>query len=109
MSCSCPDSATMCKHVAAAMYGVGARFDRQPELLFTLRRVEQEELIAQATAAEVSRRGNRKTIASEELGSVFGIDLAEAPPAPTARARPPGRKARSPVSAKKRGRKTARS
>ncbi|MFM0150661.1 SWIM zinc finger family protein, partial [Paraburkholderia sp. RL18-085-BIA-A] len=38
-SCSCPDWASMCKHIAAVLYGVGARLDQQPELLFALRRV----------------------------------------------------------------------
>jgi len=81
MTCSCPDWATMCKHVAAVMYGVGARLDHQPELLFTLRKVDHGELIAAATGAAVSkRRPQRKTLASEELGSVFGIELAAAPP-----------------------------
>ncbi|PKN04802.1 MAG: hypothetical protein CVU74_05075, partial [Deltaproteobacteria bacterium HGW-Deltaproteobacteria-9] len=40
LDCSCPDWATMCKHVAAVLYGVGARLDAQPELLFTLRQVD---------------------------------------------------------------------
>ena len=31
----------MCKHVAAVLYGVGARLDQQPELLFVLRGVDQ--------------------------------------------------------------------
>src|SRR5215475_7098744 len=47
-SCSCPDSARMCKHIAAALYGIGARLDKQPELLFTLREVNQEDLITHA-------------------------------------------------------------
>ena len=38
--CSCPDAASMCKHVAASLYGVGARFDSEPELLFRLRGVD---------------------------------------------------------------------
>lgn len=100
MTCSCPDWAAMCKHVAAVMYGVGARLDEQPELLFTLRNVDHGELIAQAADVEVSRRSGRKTLASHELGSVFGIELAEAPRAPSPRAKPPARKARPPVSAK---------
>jgi len=76
MECSCPDWATMCKHVAAVLYGVGARLDHQPELLFTLRKVDQAELIAQATDFEVTRgRSKRKTLANDELGSVFGIEL----------------------------------
>ena len=46
LSCSCPDWAAMCKHVAAVLYGVGARLDAEPELLFTLRGVDPAELIA---------------------------------------------------------------
>ena len=47
-TCSCPDWASMCKHVAAVLYGIGARLDHQPELLFTLRKVDQHDLIANA-------------------------------------------------------------
>jgi len=76
MDCSCPDSATMCKHVAAVMYGVGARLDQQPELLFVLRNTNHVDLIAQAADFEVTRKGSgRKTIADDALGSVFGIVL----------------------------------
>ena len=46
MSCSCPDWADMCKHVAAALYGVGARLDSDPDLLFTLRGVDRAELVS---------------------------------------------------------------
>jgi uncharacterized Zn finger protein len=42
LKCSCPDWAGMCKHVAAALYGVGARLDEQPHLLFLLRQVDQQ-------------------------------------------------------------------
>lgn len=94
MSCSCPDWAAMCKHVAAVMYGVGARLDEQPQLLFTLRKVDYNELIAQAADLEVSRRSSRKTLASEDLGSVFGIELAQVPRAPALRGKPAARKAR---------------
>src|SRR4029077_7199476 len=45
LKCSCPDWAGMCKHVAATLYGVGARLDTAPELLFTLRHVDHLELI----------------------------------------------------------------
>lgn len=44
-SCSCPDWASMCKHVAATLYGVGARFDHDPTLFFTLRNIEFAELL----------------------------------------------------------------
>jgi uncharacterized Zn finger protein len=47
-SCSCPDSAGMCKHIAAVLYGVGARLDQQPDLLFRLRQVNAKDLVAQA-------------------------------------------------------------
>ena len=43
-TCSCPDWASMCKHVAAVLYGIGARLDQQPELLFRLRAVDGAEL-----------------------------------------------------------------
>jgi len=36
-NCSCPDWADLCKHLAAVLYGIGARLDSQPELLFVLR------------------------------------------------------------------------
>ena len=76
MECSCPDWATMCKHVAAVMYGVGARLDLKPELLFTLRNVDHVELIAQATDLAVNRKGTaRKTLSDDVLGDVFGIEL----------------------------------
>lgn len=77
LSCSCPDWATMCKHVAAALYGVGARLDLEPEMLFMLRGVEPAELIAAAvTDAPATRKsGRRRTLKSDNLSSVFGIDL----------------------------------
>ena len=76
MKCSCPDWATMCKHVAAVMYGVGTRLDEQPELLFTLRNVDPAELIAQVADLAVNRKGpSRKTLAADVLGDIFGIEL----------------------------------
>src|SRR5438876_354730 len=55
LDCSCPDSATVCKHVAAVLYGVGTRLDARPELFFLLRQVDQAELLSSATTATVSR------------------------------------------------------
>jgi uncharacterized Zn finger protein len=82
MRCSCPDSAGMCKHIAAVMYGIGARLDEQPELLFVLRKVDHLELIAGAieapTVGKPGAKGRKKTIAAEALGDVFGIEMAEA-------------------------------
>ena len=81
MSCSCPDFATMCKHVAAVLYGVGARLDTKPELLFRLRGVDHLELIAGAASAKVTAApsGTRRRLASDELSGIFGIDLETAP------------------------------
>jgi uncharacterized Zn finger protein len=77
MSCSCPDRAGMCKHVAATLYGVGNRLDFQPELLFTLRQVDQMELIAQGARPIIIPAGKRKFIAAADLTDVFGIEFDE--------------------------------
>ena len=83
-TCSCPDWASMCKHVAAVLYGIGARLDRQPELLFTLRKVDQQDLIATA-GSDLSTKGKRpagtKVLASDDLSDLFGIEIAPAKPA----------------------------
>lgn len=78
--CDCPDWAEMCKHVAAVLYGVGARLDHTPEMLFTLRGVNHEELVdISATVADVSKSGStRRRIATGALADVFGIDMADA-------------------------------
>jgi uncharacterized Zn finger protein len=55
-ACSCPDHASMCKHVAAVLYGVGARLDRSPELLFRLRAVDETEMLSNLEAALLDRR-----------------------------------------------------
>ncbi len=76
--CDCPDWAGMCKHIAAVMYGVGARLDVSPDLLFTLRGVDHQELIAVDTEAAVSvatSSGKSKKLAASNLSDVFGIDL----------------------------------
>ncbi len=86
LDCSCPDWADLCKHVAASLYGVGARLDQKPELLFLLRGVDPSELISRASAAEAVRQAvpaeGVPQIADKELAEVFGIELAAAAPAP---------------------------
>ena len=89
--CSCPDSASMCKHVAAALYGVGARLDSQPELLFRLRHVDPAQLILQAGnfAAPQAASGAGQGLDGMDLSALFGIDLGEVPlAAPPATAAP---------------------
>ena len=74
LACSCPDWATMCKHVAAALYGVGHRLDHQPDLLFLLRDVDAAELIATEIALP-GREAASDVLADEALSDIFGIDL----------------------------------
>jgi len=77
--CDCPDWADMCKHVAAVLYGVGARLDHSPEMLFLLRGVNHEELIDVSTAiTSVAKAGtSRRRIAATGLADVFGVEMAE--------------------------------
>ena len=75
--CSCPDSASLCKHVAATLYGVGARLDTAPELLFKLCGVDAEELVSRAAAGAIagSKAVAKEKVLDGDLASVFGIDL----------------------------------
>jgi uncharacterized Zn finger protein len=80
LSCSCPDSAGMCKHVAAVLYGIGARFDEQPELLFLLRGVDEKDLIVhagQSIAIETRAPARSKVLGGEDLADIFGLDIAQ--------------------------------
>ncbi|MEO7037172.1 MAG: SWIM zinc finger family protein [Polyangiaceae bacterium] len=94
MSCSCPDWAGLCKHLAAVLYGVGARLDSSPELLFTLRGVDPSELVAEGAAAPVSKakaagKSSRQVLSASSLADVFGIELEHG--APTRVSVPPAR------------------
>jgi len=74
MQCSCPDWATMCKHVAAVLYGVGSRLDSRPDLLFVLRGVDAGELIATEIALPAARPAEA-VLDESRLGDIFGIEL----------------------------------
>lgn len=77
-SCSCPDYASMCKHVAAVLYGVGARLDEQPELLFRLRAVDEMELVAHVDATLPAARqapAPGRVLDSDDLSAMFGLDM----------------------------------
>lgn len=113
MSCSCPDWADMCKHVAAVMYGAGARLDSQPDLLFTLRGVDRTELIAEAGAdLQMTRTGiaTEHLLAEDDVAALFGIEMAPEAETTTKKARPvPSAKefpAREALPAKKRKKPT---
>jgi uncharacterized Zn finger protein len=95
LDCSCPDWADMCKHVAAVLYGVGARLDENPELFFTLRGVDMQQLItaASATAATPIAGGAApdKALAGADLSEILGVELESPTPAmANGRAKGPG-------------------
>ena len=77
LSCDCPDWAVMCKHVAAVLYGIGARLDHKPELLFLLRNVDHEELITAELDVRTATggQGKRRRLATQDLSGVFGVEI----------------------------------
>lgn len=76
LNCSCPDWADMCKHVAAVLYGVGARLDEEPELLFKLRHVDHLDLINKATLKVPTKQNSkRQVIMDQNLSNLFGIEI----------------------------------
>lgn len=78
--CSCPDWALMCKHVAAALYGVGARLDHDPTLFFELRGIDIGRFVDVALANRVERmlenaqKPSRRIMEDEENAQkIFGV------------------------------------
>ncbi len=90
IQCSCPDWAHVCKHVAAVMYGVGARLDESPELLFLLRGVDHRQLVAEELKIPQSNRN--KPQVSGDLADIFGIELETSPAKPARRVKKTGAK-----------------
>ncbi len=87
-SCSCPDGAFLCKHVAAALYGVGNRLDTRPELLFALRQVDQQALLRQAALPSLAAAASAQTLDDMDLADVFGLDIDGEVSGPPAVAKP---------------------
>ena len=86
--CSCPDSAAMCKHVAATLYAIGARLDAEPELLFGLRKVDAQELIAgagQSGPPVQELPGVGRILDASKVSDLFGIDFGATLPRPSAK------------------------
>jgi len=77
--CSCPDWASMCKHVAAALYGIGARFDEDPTLFFTLRDIEFAELLKKSVDEKMSSmlknagKLTKRTLTDIDTYELFGV------------------------------------
>lgn len=78
-SCSCPDWAYMCKHVAAVLYGTGTRLDDNPLLFFTLRDIDSERFIKKSvekkTGLMLKNAGNKSSrcIEEKDITGLFGI------------------------------------
>jgi uncharacterized Zn finger protein len=86
-SCSCPDYASMCKHVAASLLGVGVRLDAKPELLFRLRGVDENDLVGDIGSLPMTKQGPAvgKVLEADDMAALFGLDMGEAEsPAPVA-------------------------
>jgi uncharacterized Zn finger protein len=78
LSCSCPDWADMCKHVAATLYGVGARLDEKPQLLFALRGVDESDLLAGAEKGlPVKSASPAKVFDGDDIAALFGLEMAD--------------------------------
>lgn len=79
-SCSCPDWALMCKHVAATLYGIGARFDENPLMFFELRGIDVNRFIDVTLANKVekmlvnaSKPKSERIMDSDRLTELFGV------------------------------------
>jgi uncharacterized Zn finger protein len=79
LGCSCPDWAEMCKHVAAVLYGVGARLDSDPMLFFTLRSIDFSELLKKSVEEKINSmlknagRKSARTIDDADIAELFGL------------------------------------
>jgi len=80
-SCSCPDWASMCKHVAATLYGISARLDENPMLFFKLRKANVNDLISEAVAEKTEKllkkagKKSARVIEDADMGDMFGIEM----------------------------------
>jgi len=92
LSCSCPDGAYMCKHVAATLYGVGARLDGTPDLFFTLRGADMQELITAASSNAAGLAPAAGGLDAGDLSAIFGVEI-ESAAAPVSSRKLPARKA----------------
>ena len=79
--CSCPDIAYMCKHVAAVLYGIGARFDIDAKLFFLLRDIKIDDIIKKAvikeskSLIEKSKKDSVRIIKDTDIKDLFNIDI----------------------------------
>ena len=77
-SCSCPDYSNPCKHIAAVYYLLGEEFDRDPFLLFRLRGLSREDLMARLGKAAPSAEAG--TVAAEAPAAATPAEALPAEP-----------------------------
>ncbi len=65
------------------LYGIGSRLDEKPELLFHLRAVDENDLVAHiGTALPLAKKGPDagKVLESDDISALFGLDMATPQP-----------------------------
>lgn len=81
--CSCPDWANMCKHVAATLYGVGAKLDDDPSLFFKLRQIDMDVLIKKSidknldNLLKTPKSKTSRTMDDKDALDLFGLNINE--------------------------------
>jgi uncharacterized Zn finger protein len=79
LKCNCYDYADMCKHVAAVLYGIGARFDEDPALFFKLREIDFEVLLKKTieqkmqSLLENSDKVSNRVLDDQDVFDLFGL------------------------------------
>ena len=77
--CSCPDWASMCKHVAAVLYGIGSRLDSNPMLFFELRDIDSQELVRKSVEKKLENmlknagKKSKREIELKDITDIFGL------------------------------------
>ena len=71
----------MCKHVAAVLYGIGARFDENPLLFFELRGIDVSRFVDVALENKVEKmlqnaeRKSERIMETVDYTALFGVEL----------------------------------
>jgi len=79
--CNCPDWASMCKHIAAVLYGIGSRLDDDPALFFILRKVHVDDLVSELVNDRTrsmlgkAKKKTERVIEDSDIAAMFGIDM----------------------------------
>lgn len=78
-NCSCPDFARMCKHVSAALFGVGIRLDKNPIYFFQMRGINIDDFVNKAVFGKVNKMLENtdvittRIIQESDITKLFGI------------------------------------